>query len=291
MVEAVSIDPGSMPPALLTSPLRGVAAASSERDASDAFLTALESSSEEGANDGNQALEAGAGGTQETSLRPSSGGGGKASRKARIASLRKGGVCRSKEGHGEYGAQRLAAAKHASCVSEQRRMVRAVASREGFGVPLALRLVLLRRLTDVRASLKCFPAVAARHFCRRGGSSLCHADSHRCIHLVSSALASAGLDVHDLGSREGPGDAIRARYQNRTAAGHDRMTEEQHLRAMQDDRHQRVLELEEQLAQLKDDETTNAVTEAHLGATALPLMSACCLASSLASVRRRRRAS
>ena len=63
-----------MPPALLTSPLRGVAAGSSERDASDAFLTALESSSEEGANDGNQALEAGAGGTQETSLRPSSGG-------------------------------------------------------------------------------------------------------------------------------------------------------------------------------------------------------------------------
>ena len=172
MVEAisVSIDPGSLPPDLLISPLRGVAAGGAERGAGDAFLIALESGSEDG-DDASGAM--GAGGSDSNMqqkqhiITADGGGGGRQSRKARVAALREGGVWRGKVGHGAHGIQRVADARHASRVCEQRQMVRAVAGREGFGAPLALRLVLLRRLAAIRVTLKRFPAVAACHSRRR----------------------------------------------------------------------------------------------------------------------------
>jgi hypothetical protein len=153
-----SVDPGSVPPRLLTSPLRGtgtdVSKFRKQSHGRNVFLSGLDDSSDE---DGGETEIGGGAQNAEGADRGSVGRGGAAqgqTRKQRIAALRVDGVWRKRSGQGRHAELHVEEARHDSVVSQQRLMVSAVAEREGLHVSMGLRLLLLRHLADVRCDIR-----------------------------------------------------------------------------------------------------------------------------------------
>jgi len=79
--------------------------------------------------------------------------GARGSRRSRIGEMRKHGVARAKEAQTPLAVKRSEEARHHSLVHHQRQLVRCFAQREGLQVPLGVRILLLRRLAQVRYEL------------------------------------------------------------------------------------------------------------------------------------------
>ena len=114
---------------------------------SHGFALALDSSTDD---DGEGDEKQRRGNEVDQSTRAPAAAVARPSRRARIAAMRKLGVSRSKEAQTPLAVKRCEQARHDSLVHHQRQLVRCVAEREGLHVPLGVRILLMRRLAQVR---------------------------------------------------------------------------------------------------------------------------------------------
>jgi ankyrin repeat protein len=126
------------------------------------FASALDSSTDDNEDEQKQQQEEEAKDNQlQQSILGLPAAGARGSRRSRIGEMRKHGVARAKEAQTPLAVKRLEEARHHSLVHHQRQLVRCVAQREGLQVPLGVRILLIRRLAQVRYGLPGPPKTSA----------------------------------------------------------------------------------------------------------------------------------